>query len=259
MVIFDFGGQVSMVTGAASGIGAQVARSLLRAGSSVLALDLDQAALEERSASWPRADGASCLCVGADVTDAAAVGAAVAQALSAFGRLDNLVHSAGVIDIETVDRTAPTDWEHQVRVNLLGTYLACREASGPMVRAGRGSIVTVSSMLARSGRPGYSAYSASKGAIESFARVLAAEVAPADVRVNTIAPGNITGTALRDHADAISRERGFSVATERVHDIPLGRQGTVQEVADVALFLCSDAASFITGETVNVSGGQVTW
>ncbi|WP_256840574.1 SDR family NAD(P)-dependent oxidoreductase [Ornithinimicrobium faecis] len=258
-MIFDFQGQVSMVTGAASGIGAQIARSFLRAGSSVVALDRDRGALEEQAASWPRSAGASCLLLGADVTDAAAVRGAVEEGLDAHGRLDNLVHSAGIIDIETVDRSREGDWERQVRVNLTGTYVTCREAARPMVAAGRGNIVTLSSMLAKFGRPGYSAYSASKGAIESFARVLATEVAPAGVRVNTIAPGNITGTALRDHADTISRERGFSVATERVHDIPLGRQGTVQEVADVALFLCSDAASFITGETINVSGGQVTW
>lgn len=258
-MIFDFHGQVSMVTGAASGIGAQVARKLLDAGSSVLAVDLDQRALQEESASWPRQAGATCIPLGADVTDGAAVGAAVEECLSTFGQLDILVHSAGVIDIEVVGKTQTLDWERQVHVNLVGTYVTCREASRPMVKAGRGSIVTISSMLARLGRPGYSAYSASKGAIESFARVLAAEVAPANVRVNTIAPGNITGTALRGHADAISRERGFSVAAERIRDIPLGRQGSVQEVADIALFLTSDAASFITGETINVSGGQVTW
>lgn len=258
-MIFDFQGQVSMVSGAASGIGSQIARSFLSVGSSVLALDLDQGALVERSESWPRAAGAKLLCLGADVTDAAAVGAAVEEGLCTFGRIDNLVHSAGVIDIETVDRAEQTDWEHQVHVNLVGTYVTCREAARPMVLNGKGSIVTLSSMLAKFGRPGYSAYSASKGAIESFARVLAAEVAPANVRVNSIAPGNIKGTALREHADAISRERGFSVATDRLRDIPLGRQGTVQEVADVALFLCSEAASFITGETINVSGGQVTW
>lgn len=258
-MIFDFQGQVSLVTGAASGIGEQVARSLLSAGSSVVALDLNQDALEQRSASWTAEAGATCVCIAADVTDAEAVRAAVEQALQSHGKLDNLVHSAGVIDIETVDRAEQSEWERQVRINLVGTYVVCRQAARPMISAGRGSIVTVSSMLSKIGRPGYSAYSASKGAMESFARVLAAEVAPANVRVNTIAPGNIGGTALRDHADAISRERGFSVAAERVGDIPLGRQGTVHEVADVALFLCSQAASFVTGETINVSGGQVTW
>jgi NAD(P)-dependent dehydrogenase (short-subunit alcohol dehydrogenase family) len=231
-------GKTAIVTGAASGIGQAVAALFLREGAAVLGVDRN-------------ADGipAGCQICVADVTDEAAANAAVA----ALGGVDVLVTAAGISLGKPAAETALADFEAVMAVNVTGTFLWLRACLGPMVEAGRGSIVTISSQLARAGGRGNAAYVASKGAVLALTRSVAVDYAAAGVRCNAVLPGAIdTPMLARSMARAPDPEAARARSRAR-H--AMGRFGRAGEVAQSVLHLASDESGFVTGIEMPVDGG----
>jgi NAD(P)-dependent dehydrogenase (short-subunit alcohol dehydrogenase family) len=247
------------VTGAASGIGAQVALDLAAAGRHVWCLDRDLDRLSETVARVREVGDADLLEL--DIADEAAVAAAFAAIGGACeGRLQGLVNSAGVLVVGRFETFEAAQWERVFRVNVLGSYLTIKHAA-PLLRAARpGRVVNLASIAGKIPNGFTAPYNASKAAVISLTRSAALALAP-DILVNSVCPGPV-GTPMYGQMDAglddadAPRELRFE---QRSKLAPLGRAGTVAEVSAVIGFLLSDAASFITGEDVNVSGGMVMY
>lgn len=241
----------ALVTGAGHGIGRAIAERLAQAGADVVVHYGTSADAAEQTAAAVSATGRKAWTVQADVTDPAAVKAMVDEAVDHLGGLDVLVTNAGhlvqrcpVVDMET------ELWHRIIDVNATSTFLTCRAAIAAL-RASGGRIVTMSSLAAHNGGgPGSVAYAAAKAAVSGFTRGLAKELAPDGVAVNAVAPGFIGGTAFHD---TFTPEQAQAAI---VNGIPLGRPGTADDVADAVLWLASPLAGFVTGETVDVNGGQ---
>jgi NAD(P)-dependent dehydrogenase (short-subunit alcohol dehydrogenase family) len=236
-----------IVTGAAGGIGAATAALFAQCGARVMAVDLDDRAVAEVAAALPGTGHAAHAC---DLADLSAHQALLDRAGAELGPVRCLAHLAAVLrrrsDVTTVTEQ---DWDVQLEVNLKATFFLCRAAAQAMREHGGGSIVTFASQGAWTGGFGGSVvYSASKGGVVSLTRGLARTYGPHGVRVNAVAPGQIETPMLVTGLDDAVRDR-------MVADTPLGRIGRPAEVAGAVVFLASDHASFISGATVNVSGG----
>jgi len=246
----DFTGKVAFVTGGASGIGEATTRAFAKAGAKVaftyISSGAEANALEKEIA----AAGGQALAIKADMTREDEVAAAFAAAVRAFGTVDVVFTNAGGI-LQRVGTAASTLdlWERTFDLNVMSTYLTCRAAAAIMTEKKSGAIVTMSSLAAMNGGgPGALHYAASKGAIVTYTRGLAKELGPLGIRVNGVAPGLI---ATRFHVQFNTPEGRKAV----VEQTPLRREGTAEDVANLVLFLASDQASFITGETVQINGG----
>jgi NAD(P)-dependent dehydrogenase (short-subunit alcohol dehydrogenase family) len=248
----DFSERVIGVTGAGSGIGAEVVRQLTTAGAIVAALDLDRAGLDRTvAASDGRARALVC-----DVTDEDQVADAFASAAGDFGKLDGLVNAAGIVISAPFLEFTYEQWERTFRVNTWGTYLTIKHAVPHLRRAGGGSIVNFSSSGGKLSNPYTAPYAASKAAIVSLTRSAAGELAP-EIRVNSVVPG-IIDTPMWEQLGRDFTAMNVPITMEgRAAAAPLGRPGRPDDVAAAVLFLLSDDARFITGEDLNVSGGQV--
>jgi len=242
----DVKGKVVLITGAASGIGAGHARVFGAAGVHVVGADI-QAEQGEAVMQEVRDAGGEASFVELDVTSKAGWDAAVAHAKQVFGRLDYLINNAGIYLPGSVIEETPESWQRMIDINQTGVLYGMQAALPVMLEAGGGAIVNISSLYGIIGSPGSVSYHATKGAVRLMTKAAALEHVQDNIRVNSIHPGQIDTPILANltpEADAAIKAR-----------IPMGRLGTPAEVARVSLFLCSDMASYITGEEVRVDGG----
>jgi len=241
--MIEFGGRVLFLTGASGGIGAAVAALFLRHGARLFLTDNAPAPLEALREGLGAGDDAVATCV-LDVSDPAAVTAALQQCRDQFGGIDYLVPGAGVFKIEPIGAITDESWRRIMTVNLDGVFYTCRAAI-PHLREG-GAIVTIASVAGHRAGVNLSHYSATKGAVLTFTRGLAVELAPR-IRANAVSPGLIDTRMIAD----LMQLRGPALLA----NTPMKRLGRPEEVADAIAFLCSDRASYITGETLHVNGG----
>ncbi|MDH2408976.1 2,3-dihydro-2,3-dihydroxybenzoate dehydrogenase [Streptomyces chitinivorans] len=249
-------GRTALVTGAAGGIGAAVARALAAAGAKVALLDADRDALEPLVKELDQGDG-NVLALGADVSSSAEVDAAVDRAESELGPLDHLVNAAGVLRTGEVTGFSDEDWDLTFAVNATGVFHVSRAVADRMVRRRSGAVVTVASNAAGVPRWNMAAYAASKAAATSFTRTLGLELARYGIRCNIVAPGSTETpmlTSMHRGGDAAGPSVEGSPATYRV-GIPLGRIAQPEDIAHAVLFLLSEQASHITLHDLVVDGG----
>jgi NAD(P)-dependent dehydrogenase (short-subunit alcohol dehydrogenase family) len=247
-------GRTAVVTGAGSGIGRRIALRLAEEGCDVGAIDIDGRAAEttaDRVREFKRAGAVAA----ADVTDIAATQRALDALVEKLGKLDILVNSVGILRIAKLAEMSKQDWDDTFRINVDGVFHACRAAIPHLRKQRRGRIINIASWLGKTGKPYYGAYCASKFAVIALTQTLALELASEHINVNAICPGVIMETAMRDRAEAELKAMGLPSAEERVSLIPLGRLGKPDDVARIAAFLASDEAAYMTGQSINVTGG----
>lgn len=254
-------GKVAIVTGGARGLGRAVAERLAREGASVCIMSLhDESA--QAAAREIAGELGKTIAVRGDVAVEEDMRACVQQTVSAFGRLDIMVNNAGTIAVESVTDTSVEEWDRVIATNLRGTFLGCREAARQMIRQGDGGrILNCSSGAGRRGGALIAAYTASKFGIIGLTQSLAVELAKHRITVNAYLPGHVTSTPMWDFlAQRFGELNGVTPAEVKksvVHDAPLDRAGTPEEIAGLVAYLASDEASFITGESVLIDGGLV--
>ena len=244
---FGHGGRVCLITGAAQGIGAACARRFAAEGALVVLADVDDERGQRLAAEL------SGLYVHCDVGNKAQVDQLVQQALAWQGRIDVLVNNAGIFRAADFLDVTEEDFDAVLRVNLKGSFLVAQAVAREMGKAGRGSIVNMSSVNSVLAIPNIASYNVSKGGINQLTRVMALALAPHNIRVNAVAPGTIA-TELAAKAVLTSDEAKNKILSRT----PLGRLGEPSEIADVVAWLASDAASYVTGEIVTVDGGRMT-
>ena len=247
--MYALNGRVGLVTGAGGGIGRAIARRLAREGMAVAVLDRDGAAAEAVAAEI------GGLAVTADVTSEGEVGRAVEAVLARLGQIDLLVNNAGVAWMGPALEMPLEALRAMLRVNVEGVFIVSRAVLAHMSAQRSGSVVNLASWAGKTGNAHFAGYSASKFAVIGLTQALAREMAPHGVRVNAICPGIVVETAMRTAIEAQQRQYGLPETSEREKSIPTGRVSVPEDVANIAAFLASDEASYMTGEAVNLSGG----
>lgn len=270
-----FDGKVALITGAASGIGAATARRFAREGARVVIADINEAGAKQVADEIARSGG-TAIAVRADVADPREVEAMIARAVEAFGRLDVLHNNATLVEVGRIADLTLDGWNRTLAVNLTGTFLGMKAALPVMRQQGGGAIVNTASISGLSGDFGLAAYNAAKAGVVNLTRSAALEFARYRIRVNCICPGAIEtpllGSLLGNNAPVphwiparglaratltAEQQQRFRERLEKAH--PLGRLGSVEEIAAVACFLASDEASFITGAAIVADGGVMAW
>jgi len=239
----DFTGKTVVVTGAARGIGREIAFGLHERGADVVLVDVLAEVTETAAALGERASGRVL-----DVTDAAAVKEFVRSVVEQHGTLDVLVNNAGITRDQLLPRMKEEEFDLVMKVNLYGTFHLTQAASRPMMKARGGRIVNIASVIGLHGNAGQTNYAASKGAVIAFTKATARELAPRGITVNAVAPGFIR-TAMTDDLPEKVKDQMLSA-------VPLSRLGEADDVLGVVLFLASDLAAYVTGQVVVVDGGM---
>jgi len=244
--------RTAIVTGAAAGIGAACARRLAADGMAVGVLDLDEARCADTVAAI-KAAGGIAMALGADVSNREQVFAAVAKLRAELGPITVLVNNAGVTDFTKFEDIEDDRWDFVFAVNVRGPMLMVQAVIEDMKAAHWGRIVNISSSSAQTGAIGMVTYSSSKGAVVTMTRSMAQEFGPYGITVNNIPPGSVMGTIMSE----ANRDR-FQIPTEvLLSTIPVRRLGEVNDIAHGCSYLCSEGASYVTGQTLGVNGGRV--
>lgn len=237
--------RVAIITGAGRGIGEVIAKHFAQVGAAVVCSDIDEESVN-RVAEAINGSGGRAVGIRGDVSSKSDVDALVQQVLADFGKIDILINNAGITRDSLAMRMKESDWDLVTQVNLKGTWLPSQAVIRPMRKNKWGRIINTSS-VASLGNVGQANYSATKGAVISLTKTLALELATSGITVNCVAPGAIMTEMFNAVPDDIK--------AQYIERIPLGRFGDPKDVADAHLFLCSDAASYITGQTLFVDGG----
>lgn len=248
-------GRRALITGAGSGIGAACARLIAAQGAAVAALDVRPGAADGLSAEL-RADGAQAIGIECDVGEERSVAAAAQSAADALGSLDTVVAAAGIAPRSRTHDLSLEQWDNVIRVNLTGVFLTLRHTLGLLIEAGGGSVVTIGSVASLVAAGTSSVYDASKGGVLQLTRAIAAEYADDGIRANCVCPGFVA-TQLSANTAAVHGPTTSVVEAPPAERIrrPIERRADPLEIAAVVAFLCSDAASFMTGTAVPVDGG----
>lgn len=247
--MIELQGRKALITGAAQGLGKAIAELFVERGARVMLADIDA----EGAARTAAALGGQARAVGCDVTRSAEVAAAVAAAADWMGGLDTLVNNAGIEVVKPLFDNTDEEYERLMAINVKGVFLGMKHALGPLAASGRGAIVNISSLAGVNGVPLFGTYAASKSAVIQLSRTAAAELRPAGIRVNAVCPGFV-GTAMVER---------LIPTVEAIVGVPFSalvaakqlRLGTPREVAEMAAFLASDAASWTTGSHYILDGG----
>ncbi|HBA83175.1 MAG TPA: 3-oxoacyl-ACP reductase [Verrucomicrobia bacterium] len=245
----QFDGKVALVTGAARGIGQAIALRLAAEGADLAICDLQKDWLAETAAKAAEM-GRKVECYSVDVSNGPGVQEVVEQAAQALGRIDILVNNAGITKDTLLMRMSEADWDAVLDVNLKGTFLFTKSVSRIMMKQRAGAIVNVASIIGLIGNAGQCNYAASKAGVIALTKSVAKELASRNVRANAVAPGFIRSKMTEKLPEEIQKKM--------MEAIPLARFGEPEDVANVVVFLASDAAAYVTGQVLTVCGGMVT-
>lgn len=260
-------GKVAIVTGAASGIGEAAAVRFGAEGAAVACVDRNEAGAAATAARI-NADGGRAISVGADVVSESDTQGYVAATLTAFGALHVLYSNAGVGTSGAAGDLSHDEWDRVIAINLTGVWLSNKHSLAPMIEAGGGSIINQASVGGLVGVPGIAAYAAAKAGVIGLTRQIAVEYGPRNIRANAICPGTVPTPLVRetyargggfaaDPRAASALDSGFeAILNSSLHRYPLGRIGTVDAIANMALYLASDESNWTTGQALAVDGGM---
>ena len=241
-------GKVAIVTGAARGIGRAIAEELARNGADLGLCDLNAEWLADTAAAV-EALGAKVTCVSVNVSDGEAVNGAVSEIIEKMGAVDILINNAGITKDGLLMRMSEADWDAVLSVNLKGTFLFTKAVARPMMKKRSGAIVNIASIIGLIGNAGQCNYAASKAGVIALTKSTAKELASRNIRVNAVAPGFIESKMTEVLPDDVKQKM--------LDQIPMSRLGQPGDIARAVLFLASDASSYITGQTLTISGGMV--
>ena len=246
---FRLEGKVALVTGGTKGLGRAMADALASAGASVAITGRTADTAEIAARELAEAEGAKTLGIGADVANSAEVKMMVARVLDFFGRLDILVNNAGINIRRPIEELEESEWDRVIATNLTGPWLCCRAAAEPMRRQKWGRVINVSSTLGQVGLADRTPYCSSKGGLTLMTRTLALEWAKDGINVNALCPGPFATEINRPLLDDPAASAAMAAK------VPLGRWASPAELGPIAVFLASEASSFVTGATILVDGG----
>lgn len=247
-------GRTAFVTGAAIGIGRAIATRLAQEGADLMLFDINQAEAEE-TAHLVRAAGRRCVVIQGDVGDYVQVKIAVDSCVQVLGSIDIMVNNAGISPMGTIADTSLEDFRNVFRVNVDGVFHGCKAVAPHMMERKSGKIINISSWFGKVGKHSYGPYCASKFAVIGLTQSMAMEMAAHGVNVNAVCPGTIVNTGMREQADREAVRLGRLTARQRESGIPLGRVGLPQDISRVVAFLASEDADYMTGQSINVTGG----
>ncbi len=252
-----FQGKTVLVTGGAQGLGRAVALAFARKGAAVAIADLDSGKACETAREVLDAGVRACVIEG-DISESDAPASMVSRTVQELGSLDVLVNNAGTWSVEPFLEITESEWDRVFRVNVKGLLLCLQAAARHMRQNGGGAIINVSSPASRMGLPNYTAYAASKAAVDSITRSAAVALSPYGITVNCVAPGRMDTEMQRATEERFAALAGIDVGSfveRRTTDIPLGRRTSPEEVAETIVWLASPQAAYMTGARLNVSGG----
>ena len=255
--MIDLNGKVAIITGAGQGLGEAIARRLAAEGCKVVVGDLNGDNAQKVAESLPDGIGYKV-----DVTNEEQVAAMFAATVAKYGRLDVVVPNAGILIAEPIEDADVNKWRKVIDVNLVGNMLCCKYAAREFIKQQSGAIVAINSKSGKRGSFRNSAYAASKFGAIGLIQSVALELAPHGARANCICPGNLLDSPLWQDSlfEQYAKNRGMSAEDVRKHyegQVPLGRGCSYDDICNMVVFLASDSASYMTGQAINVTGGQV--